>query len=188
VTAAAAPAVAATASPFETETGRTTVPYGWVDFCNRYTGACDGPAIEAASIPATPVNLKVLDQINTSVNTSVQSITDMDHWGVEDRWDYPLDGKGDCEDYALMKRKLLLARGFPRQALLMTVVKDHAGEGHAVLTVRTSKGDLALDNLSDRVMRWDETGYRFVKRQSQEDPNVWVSIGAPVPAPLFTAR
>jgi hypothetical protein len=34
---------------------------------------------------------------------------------------------------------------------------------------------------------WLETGYRFVKRQSQHDPNVWVSIGDPRPAPLTAA-
>lgn len=169
-------------------TGRATVPYGWVDFCNRYGSECDGPAMEPLDVKLTPAALKEIEKINRAVNGSVTSVTDEDHWGVTDRWDYPMDGRGDCEDYALLKRKMLLARGFPRQALLMTVVKDHAGEGHAVLTVKTDKGDYTLDNLSDRALRWDETGYRFVKRQSQEDPNRWVSLGAPTSAPLFTAR
>ena len=175
-------------TPFAVETGRTTVPYGWVDFCNRYSGECDGPSLEPADISYTPANLKAIEQVNRSVNASVQSETDMEHWGVVDRWDYPTDGKGDCEDYVLMKRKLLLDRGFPRQALLVTVVKDRAGEGHAVLTVKTSKGEYALDNLTDKMLRWDETGYRFVKRQSQQDPNRWVSLGPASTAPLFTSR
>ena len=170
------------------ETGPTTVPYGWVDFCNRYAGECDGPTLRPADVVLTPAALKDIEKINRSVNASIASVTDMEHWGVVDRWDYPLDGKGDCEDFVLLKRKMLMARGYPRQALLVTVVKDHAGEGHAVLTVKTNKGDFALDNLSDRVMRWDETGYHFVKRQSQEDQNEWVSLGGPTVAPLFTAR
>jgi predicted transglutaminase-like cysteine proteinase len=170
------------------ETGSTTVPYGWVDFCNRYAGECDGPALPRADLVLTPTALKEVEKVNRSVNAKVVSVTDEEHWGVIDRWDYPMDGKGDCEDYALLKRKLLLEHGYPRQALLMTVVKDHAGEGHAVLTIKTDKGDYVLDNLSDRVTRWDETGYRFVKRQSQEDPNRWVSLGVPTSAPLFTAR
>ena len=177
----------AAGSPTAEETGRTSVPYGWVDFCNRYAGECDGPELEVVDIKLSPVALKSIEQVNRSVNTSVQAVTDMDHWGVIDRWDYPTDGKGDCEDYVLMKRKILMDRGFPRQALLVTVVKDHGGEGHAVLTVKTNKGDFALDNLTDRVLRWDETGYRYIKRQSQQDPNRWVSLGAPAASPLFTA-
>ena len=46
----------------------------------------------------------------------------------------------------------------------------------------------ALDNLSDEVTPWAQTGYRFVKRQSQEDPNIWVALGEPTEAPLYTAR
>ena len=170
------------------ETGQTTVPYGWVDFCNRYAGECDGPVLQPTDVTLTPAALKDIEKVNRTVNGSVTSVTDSEHWGMTDRWDYPLDGKGDCEDFALLKRKILLERGYPRQALLMTVVKDHAGEGHAVLIVKTNKGDFALDNLSDKAMRWDETGYRFVKRQSQEDPNRWVSLGVPTTAPLYTAR
>ncbi len=175
-------------TPFMEETSPTSVPYGWVDFCNRYAGECDGPVLTPVILAPTFGNLRELEEVNRSVNNSVQSMTDMDHWGVVDRWDYPLDGKGDCEDYALLKRKILMSRGMPRQVLRITVVKDHAGEGHAILTVKTGKGDLVLDNMTDKVMRWDETGYRFVKRQSSEDQNRWMSIGTPEPGPLFTAR
>ena len=181
-------AVAQAGTPFMQDTSPTSVPYGWVDFCNRYAGECDGPVLQPATIAPTAGNLHELDQVNRNVNSSVTSITDMEHWSVVDRWDYPVDGKGDCEDYALLKRKILMSHGLPRQALLMTVVKDHLGEGHAVLTVKTGKGDLVLDNMTDKVMRWDETGYRFVKRQSPEDQNRWNSIGTPEPGPLFTAR
>jgi predicted transglutaminase-like cysteine proteinase len=186
-----APATAQAASPhvsFATLTGATSVPYGWVDFCNRYAGECDGPALPAQDIALNAKALKQIDHVNRSVNKSVQPETDMDHWGVVDRWDYPLDGKGDCEDYALLKRKMLIAAGFPRQALLMTVVKDHLGEGHAVLTIKTDRGEFVLDNMVDAMLPWDETGYRFVKRQSQQDPNVWETISPAVSAPLFTAK
>lgn len=175
-------------TPTMQETGITSVPYGWVDFCNRYAGECDGPVLPAVSISLTPAVQHELETVNRSVNASVQSVTDMEHWGVVDRWDYPFDGKGDCEDYVLMKRKVLLEHGLPRQALLVTVVKDHAGEGHAVLTVKTAKADYVLDNMTDKILRWDETGYRYVKRQSQEDQNRWMSIGTPESEPLFTAR
>lgn len=173
---------------FAQVTGTTSVPYGWADFCSRYSGECNGPSLPAEDIVLTPKTNREIERINHAVNSSIEAVTDMDHWGVVDRWDYPLDGKGDCEDYALLKRKLLMEAGYPRQALLMTVVRDHAGEGHAILTVRTTHGEFVLDNMTDAILAWDQTGYRFVKRQSQENPNAWKSIGPAISAPLFTAR
>ena len=109
-------------------------------------------------------------------------MTDMDHWGVVEKWSYPDDGKGDCEDYVLLKRRMLMQAGWPREALLITVVRDKKGDGHAVLTVKTDKGDFILDNQEEQVLLWSDTGYRFVKRQSQSNPNNWVSLGDPRPA------
>ena len=154
----------------------TSVPWGWADFCERYAGECGGGPLPTQTLALTPRALADIRRVDRWVNTHVDPITDMDHWGVEDRWDLPFDGKGDCEDYALLKRKMLMQMGYPRQALLMTVVHDGADEGHAILTVKTDRGDFVLDNLNNGVKPWSETGYLFVKRQSQEDPNVWVKI------------
>jgi len=166
----------------------TSVPFGWVDFCRRYEGECDGAGANPVDINFSAKAAREIDRVNRWVNTHVQPISDMDHWGLIDRWDYPIDGRGDCEDYALLKRKLLVEAGFPRQALLMTVVKDEAGESHAILTLKTNKGEFVLDNLNDDTRPWTASGYRFVKRQSQQDPNVWVMLGPPAEAPLYTAR
>ncbi len=84
---------------------------------------------------------------------------------MEDRWDFAEDGYGDCEDYQLVKRKLLVEAGFPRRALRMTVVIDELGEGHAVLMVRTDRGDYILDNKTDAVLPWHKTGYTYIKRE-----------------------
>ena len=167
---------------------QTLVPYGWFDFCNRYRGECDAPPLPPQDINLTAGALREIAKINLWVNASVKPLSDPDHWNLVDQWDYPIDGYGDCEDYALLKRKLLMERGFPRQALLVTVVKDTHGEGHAILTVRTNRGEFVLDNLNDDVKPWDRTGYRFVKRQSQSDPNVWVSIGEPTDEPAYVSR
>ena len=184
------PGVAASVLPKATfaHTGAaTSVPYGWVDFCRRYSGECDG-AEEARSIVLSQKSLKTIVSINKWVNSNIEPMSDMLHWGVVDRWDYPNDGKGDCEDYLLLKRKMLMEEGFPRSALLVTVVKDKKGEGHAVLTVKTDRGEFILDNMTDKIVSWDKTGYRFVKRQSQDNPNVWVSIGEPTEAPAYVSR
>jgi predicted transglutaminase-like cysteine proteinase len=69
-------------------------------------------------------------------------MTDEEHWGISDRWDLPADGFGDCEDYQLLKRRLLAEAGLPRRAMRMTVVVDETGDGHAVLMVRTDRGDV----------------------------------------------
>jgi predicted transglutaminase-like cysteine proteinase len=77
----------------------------------------------------------------------------------------------------LLKRRKLMDLGYPQQALLITVVALPDGDGHAVLTVRTERGEYVLDNLTGDILPWSETGYRFVKRQSQTNPNVWVTLG-----------
>ena len=77
-------------------------------------------------------------------------MTDLEHWGVVEKWSYPEDGYGDCEDYVLLKRRMLMQSGWPREALLITVVRDRKGDGHAVLTVKTDKGEYILDNQDER--------------------------------------
>ncbi|TGW07327.1 transglutaminase, partial [Mesorhizobium sp. M2D.F.Ca.ET.145.01.1.1] len=80
------------------------------------------------------------------------------------------------EDYALEKRRELNSLGIAIANLLMTVVRKPDGEGHAVLTVRTDKGDFILDNLVDKVRLWNQTPYRYLKRQASDDTGRWVSI------------
>jgi predicted transglutaminase-like cysteine proteinase len=166
----------------------TSVPYGWVDFCSRYRSECPDDDRAAQPIELTPAVMRKIQQVNAWVNKNVEPVSDMDHWGVVDQWDYPTDGKGDCEDYALLKRRMLIEQGFPRQALLMTVVKESNGDGHAILTVKTTRGEFVLDNLINDVKAWNKTPYRFVKRQSEQNPNVWVSIGAPTSAPAYVSK
>ncbi|MGP8233374.1 MAG: transglutaminase-like cysteine peptidase [Methylovirgula sp.] len=166
----------------------TSVPYGWVEFCRRYAGECDHGQLPPRDVTLSAATFKAIDRINKWVNQTIVPITDWDHWHVVDQWDYPLDGKGDCEDFALFKRRLLIALGFPRQALLMTVVKDTHDEGHAILTVKTDHGEFVLDNLSDQIKPWNATPYHFVKRQSQADENVWLQIGPPTAEPAIVSR
>jgi predicted transglutaminase-like cysteine proteinase len=164
----------------------TSIPYGWVEFCQRYRSECAASG-KVADVNASDAALREIGQVNSLVNHSVEAISDMEHWGVVDRWDLPMDGKGDCEDYALMKRKILIERGFPRSALLVTVVRDEQNEGHAILTVKTNSGEYILDNLNDDVKPINRIAYRLVKRQSQQDPNVWVALG-PVGAASYASR
>ncbi len=156
---------------------QTSVPFGWVDFCGRYRGQCPDSTLAPQNIALTASSFAAISRVNHMVNQAIQPTTDEDHWHKVDQWDLPMDGRGDCEDYALLKRKLLIEQGFPRQALLMTVVRDEHDEGHAILTIVTDHGDFVLDNLTGAIKPWTATGYHFIKRQSQQNPNVWVRVG-----------
>jgi predicted transglutaminase-like cysteine proteinase len=162
----------------------TRAPIGWVEFCVEYDPECKTKPSAPRDVVLSTQAWKDLQRVNLWVNSHVKPMTDMDHWGVVERWNYPDDGYGDCEDYVLQKRKMLTQAGWPREALLITVVRDKNGDGHAILTVKTDKGEYILDNQTDDILLWSDTGYRFVKRQSQADQNVWISLGDPRSVPL----
>jgi predicted transglutaminase-like cysteine proteinase len=155
----------------------TRAPIGWIEFCDDNPRDCaDHPTMPRDVVLSTPA-WKELARINLWVNSHIKPMTDLEHYGVVEKWSYPEDGYGDCEDYVLLKRRILIDAGWPREALLITVVRDGKGDGHAVLTVKTDRGEFILDNQNAAIVPWYESGYRFVKRQSQADPNVWISLG-----------
>lgn len=152
-------------------------PIGWLQFCTNQPRDCAGGRSEARDVVLSAKAWKDLVRVNKWVNGAIKPVTDLEHWGVVEKWSYPDDGYGDCEDYVLLKRRMLIEAGWPRQALLITVVRDKRGDGHAVLTVKTNKGEFVLDNQEEDIKLWSDTGYRFVKRQSQQNANTWVSLG-----------
>jgi hypothetical protein len=77
---------------------------------------------------------------------------------------------------------MLIRSGWPREALLVTLVRDQNNEGHAVLTATTDWGDYVLDNQNENILLWSKTGYRFFKRQSQSNAAQWVSLNDSRPA------
>jgi predicted transglutaminase-like cysteine proteinase len=161
--------------------GNAQPPYGFVRFCEVHPRDCSTDGRPDSRFAADAARLAELDDVNRMVNTTIEPLTDLDLYGVTELWTYPVD-KGDCEDYALMKRKMLMDRGWPSSSLLLTVVRDEKGDGHAVLTARTSQGDYILDNKISDVRTWNKTPYEFVMRQSYLNPRVWVSLD-PLQAP-----
>ncbi|MGE5266663.1 MAG: transglutaminase-like cysteine peptidase [Deltaproteobacteria bacterium] len=154
--------------------GSSQPPYGFVRFCEQSPQFCLQRG-SGGRFEATPQSLSDLDEVNRLVNRSVEPATDTEIYGVSEFWTLP-GRRDDCEDYALLKQKILIERGWPSSSLLLTVVRDEKGEGHAVLTARTSQGDFVLDNKSDDVRLWSRSSYQFVMRQSYLDPKVWVSL------------
>ena len=158
---------------------------GWVEFCARVPSECEVRPDEPAVIKLTPEAWQLLARVNKQVNATIKAMSDQRHWGVLDQWDLPDDGYGDCEDYQLLKRKLLAEEGLPRRAMRMTVVIDDLNQGHAVLTIRTDRGDFILDNRTDAVRPWHATRYTFIKREGDGN-GAWVSLRS-VPSPIRTA-
>jgi predicted transglutaminase-like cysteine proteinase len=166
---------AAVASPMMKTGGDALALKAWTAFCEKRPEECRIDPSEPAVVAHTPENLDLLRAVNDYVNRTITPLTDMVHWNEADRWDFAETGAGDCEDIQLRKRRYLVEAGLPRRALLMTVVIDGFGEGHAVLTVRTDKEDIVLDNQNASVLRWDRTGYIFLKREG-ETRTGWISI------------
>jgi predicted transglutaminase-like cysteine proteinase len=156
--------------------GKAEPPIGYVEFCNANPFECLPEGRELERVELTPDRWRELAALNKAVNQTIKPMSDMALYNVVEHWTYPDLGRGDCEDYVLLKRRKLMELGWPQSALLITVVRDENGEGHAVLTVRTTRGDYILDNKHSRILSWQRTPYVFIKRQSGKDPRQWVSL------------
>jgi len=155
--------------------GSTSQPVGHYEFCKRAPAECSVRTRDTRALTMSANLLARLEKLTRSVNRAIKPKSDLDLYGRQEFWTYPVNA-GDCEDYALAKRRALMEDGISASDLLLTVLKRPNGDGHAVLTVRTDVGDVILDNLTDAVLNWDETAYRYLKRQAIDDSGRWVSI------------
>lgn len=175
---------------FLAEQGKSLPPIGFVKFCAANPEDCQGATLlNKSRVRLSPETWNELYRVNRSINGKIRPATDMELYGQVEFWTYPKTA-GDCEDYLLLKKRELEALGFPPGALLITVVLEERGEGHAVLTIAADSGDYVLDNRRDDILLWSDTNYKFLKRQSQRDPKQWVSLDgkpATVSATIGTA-
>jgi predicted transglutaminase-like cysteine proteinase len=155
--------------------GPAQPPHGFVRFCEAVPKECAEDSRRENRFNASAERLRELDDVNRAINKAVAPATDLEVYGINEYWTLP-GSKGDCEDYALLKRHNLIKKGWPVSSLLMTVVRDEKGEGHAVLTARTMQGDFVLDIKIEEVRLWTQTPYEFVMRQSYINPRVWVAL------------
>lgn len=155
--------------------GFTSQPIGHYEFCKKRPAECNKRMARALPVKLTKTAWRTINGVNKAVNNRIKPMNDYDIYGKDEVWAYP-KSVGDCEDYVLLKRRLLIKKGIDPSNLLITVVRKRDGEGHAVLTVRTSRGDFILDNLRDSVKHWNRTGYRYLKRQAATHTGRWVTI------------
>lgn len=166
-------------------TGKAFAPPAFSSFCAREPRLCSTSG--GKKVVALEGNLKSeLKQVNSAVNSRIKERSDMANVGKDDDWRVPA-AYGDCEDFAILKKRELMKRGWPASALLLTVAR-HRGEGHTVLTVRTSEGDLILDNLTSSVRDWSSTPYSYFARQAQGNGGRWERIGSAMPVRTTAAE
>ncbi len=156
-------------------TGRTTQPIGHYEYCKINTDDCSQRSSSTRPVKMTRERWDELVAINDQANQAITPVTDLELYNVEEYWTLP-ERYGDCEDYVLLKRLMLMKQGWPASSLLVTVVRQSNGDGHAVLTVRTDRADYVLDNLETKVKQWDQTEYQYLKRQSASNPGRWEGI------------
>lgn len=148
-------------------------PPGADGLCRQHAWACtktNGGALPDRSV------LKAAGRINSAVNRRVRPVSDRQQYGRDEVWALPTRRGGDCEDFALLKKKELIAAGMRPQDLLIATVLDRNRGSHAVLVLRTSAGDYVLDNLRNRIMPWRETGYSFIRMQNPQRPDRWIAV------------
>jgi predicted transglutaminase-like cysteine proteinase len=180
-------AKAGEAQRFMPTAGAATPPAGFVEFCREHPSECGQRAERGLLVKLSDARWLDMIVVNRSVNQRIRPATDQEMHGVEERWSLPTD-RGDCEDYVLLKRHELIERGWPASALLVTVVRDERGEGHAVLTVRTDRGEFVLDNKLEQIRPWTETSYTYVKRQATTDASRWQRIDERADQPVASIR
>jgi predicted transglutaminase-like cysteine proteinase len=155
----------------------TLPPMAFTQFCLRYADQCKPQHImfRGGLVRLTEERWEDLKEVNKNVNTAIVPEPNTEGLAGEKWLINP--SSGDCNDYAVSKRSELLKRGWPTRALLLSEVKTAWGEGHLILVVRTSAGDLVLDNLTQQIRPWTRAPYRWVRMQTPKNPNFWASLG-----------
>lgn len=153
--------------------GSASAPGGFSGLCSKYKWACASAMNSGMSSGAS---LRLAKAVNDEVNRKTRSIEDRAQYGREEYWTLPSARGGDCEDFALLKKKRLVERGVGSNSLLIATVLDRRLQSHAVLVIRTAQGDFVLDNLNKNILRWNETGYTFLKMQNPNSLGNWDAV------------
>ena len=143
-------------------------------FCARNPSECQDNHGQSV-VTLTPERLKELAALNRKINRTIRGRNDDGSNLNGDLWQVNVKS-GDCEDFALTKRSKLVSMGWSSRALRIATAVTRSGEGHAVLIVRTDRGDLVLDNRVNTIKYFDRTDLRLEMIQSEADPLVWYRL------------
>jgi predicted transglutaminase-like cysteine proteinase len=162
-------AINITSSRLIVERRSTAAPLGFQIFCLQNANQCRASNHSKTNYSSGLV--QALNRVNRQVNRSIRAQNDRNG----DVWSLNVN-RGDCEDYVLAKRAALITAGVPSGALRIATARTRWGTPHAVLVVRTNRGDLVLDNLNNSIKPWNQTGLRMIAI-SGANPKRWSTIG-----------
>ncbi|MCF6344596.1 MAG: transglutaminase-like cysteine peptidase [Devosiaceae bacterium] len=150
------------------ERSTTSSPLGFQIFCLQNPQQCKTSSKK--KVAYSPTLMRVASQVNRKVNRAIRPRNDrgIDKWSLNSRY-------GDCEDYVISKRAMLIKAGVHSGALRIATAVTKEGIGHAVLIIRTNKGDFALDNRTNTIKLWNKTGLRMIA-MSGSNPKKWKEI------------
>ncbi|WP_235216203.1 transglutaminase-like cysteine peptidase [Ruegeria halocynthiae] len=148
-------------------------PAGAQQLCREYNWACSG---KSSSSMSSQQEMRLIKRVNQKVNSTTRSVTDQSQYRTSERWALPTSRGGDCEDFALLKKRDLIRAGVNPSKLLIATVLDTQRNSHAVLVYRSAAGDLVLDNLTNRIKPWTATRYLFLRMQNPQKPSSWVGV------------
>ncbi|WP_170790867.1 transglutaminase-like cysteine peptidase [Ruegeria lacuscaerulensis] len=148
-------------------------PSGARQLCRQYTWACSS---KRSVVLTSQQEMQIVSRVNRRVNATTREVTDQSQYRTRERWALPTSLGGDCEDFALLKKRDLIRAGIDPSKLLIATVLDRQRNAHAVLVYRSASGDLVLDNLTNRIKRWSDTRYFFLRMQDPRKPSSWVGV------------
>lgn len=157
----------------------TLAPMAFTIFCLKYKDECKPRpqhiVFRGGRLKLTTERMAQLQEVNHQVNSAIRPEPNLEGLRGEKWLLHPTSG--DCNDYAVTKRHDLIAKGFPARSVLLGEVVVPWGEHHLVVVVRTSSGDLVLDNLTGHILPWSKKSYRWVRIQTPKNPTYWASLG-----------
>lgn len=168
-----APGASASEGSFIPSDAVSPPPSGARQLCRQYTWACSSKVSASMS---SRQEMQIIRRINRRVNATTRSVTDQSQYQTVERWALPTSRGGDCEDFALLKKRDLIREGVDPSKLLIATVLDTQRNSHAVLVYRSASGDLVLDNLTNQIKPWTATRYLFLRMQNPQKPSSWVGV------------
>ncbi len=148
-------------------------PSGARQLCNQYNWAC---STKTSALMSRQKEMQIIKRVNRRVNSTTRSVTDQSQYRTSERWALPTSRGGDCEDFALLKKRDLIRAGVDPGKLFIATVLDTQRNSHAVLVYRSAGGDLVLDNLTNKIKPWATTRYLFLRMQNPQKPSGWVGV------------
>ncbi len=145
------------------ELGTRAIPVKRTRFDDRWNhvrraapaGLMQGKLRRANAVPGLSEQ-ELLARVNIWVNREIAYVNDDRNYRQRDFWATAEQtiarGKGDCEDFAILKMQMLRAAGVDAERMKLVLLRDLAANAdHAFLLVQTDAGKLVLDNVTDRL-------------------------------------